>query len=384
MKDFIRSWLETFAFIKSSKSSLSLVIYSEGGEYDSYFRPLLSALSIYKNLQLCYLSSDPADPLLQQETDNVGSYYVGNGTARTYLMRCLKADVIIMTMPDLNTFHIKRSPECKNYVYFHHSMVSTHMVYRKSAFDHFDTILCVGPHHMDEIRKWEQCQGLPAKKLLEHGYGPLDTIRKVSKFRGMPSKDATGKLNVLLAPSWGPEGLMETRAVEIVETLLEAGHNVHVRPHPRTYQLSRGCLVDLEKTFSDHPNFKMNRDISQFAALLEAHILISDWSGVAMEFAFGLERPVLFIDVPRKLNNPCYEEIDIVPIEVSYREKVGVVIAPDRINDIPEALDMMYEKAANFQSRIQEFRDKNIFHIDKSAQVGASHIYNLLTQDGAA
>ena len=32
--------------------------------------------------------------------------------------------------------------------------------------------------------------------------------------------------------------------------------------------------------------------------------MVSDWSGVAMEFAFGLERPVLFIDVPRKTNNP--------------------------------------------------------------------------------
>jgi YidC/Oxa1 family membrane protein insertase len=383
LKTFIRSWRETFAFIEFSKSPLSLVIYSEGGDYDSYFRPLLNALSTYKNLQLCYLSSDPTDPYLQEKSDNFSSFYIGKGTARTYLMRCLKADVVIMTMPDLDSFQIKRSPECKNYVYFHHSMVSTHMVYRKSAFDHFDTMLCVGPHHMGEVRKWEKSQGLPAKKLLEHGYGPLDTIREISKFRGMPSKDAMGKLNVLLAPSWGPEGVMETQAVEVVETLLEAGHNVHVRPHPRTFQLARECLINLEKTFSDHPNFEMNRGISEFSALLEAHILISDWSGVAMEFAFGLERPVLFIDVPRKLNNPCYEDIDIVPIEVSYREKVGVVIAPNRVNDIPKTLDIMYEKATDFQSQIQEFRNQNIYHIDKSAQVGANHIYNLLSQDGA-
>ena len=64
---------------------------------------------------------------------------------------------MIMTMPDLETFHIKRSKSHPvHYIYMFHSMVSTHLVYRKSAFDNYDTIFCVGEHHLDEIQNTEK------------------------------------------------------------------------------------------------------------------------------------------------------------------------------------------------------------------------------------
>ena len=43
--------------------------------------------------------------------------------------------------------------------------------------------------------------------------------------------------------------------------------------------------------------------------------MISDWSGVAIEYAFAFEKPVLFIDTPQKINNPDCYQIDIVPLE---------------------------------------------------------------------
>ena len=44
--------------------------------------------------------------------------------------------------------------------------------------------------------------------------------------------------------------------------------------------------------------------------------MISDWSGVAIEYAFSLEKPVLYIDVPQKIFNPNFDEIGIVPMEI--------------------------------------------------------------------
>ena len=58
--------------------------------------------------------------------------------------------------------------------------------------------------------------------------------------------------------------------------------------------------------------------------------MVSDWSGAALEYAFGLERPVLFVDVPRKVNNPEYERLGIEPFEASVREQIGRVVAPER------------------------------------------------------
>ena len=146
-KTFIRSWRDTFNFINTSSPLARLVFYSEGGQYLAYFEPVLKELEDKFALDIYYLTSDPDDLLLSNSSSKIKPYFIGKGSARTFLLNSLKAGIVVMTMPDINTFHIKRSKFCQHYCYLHHSMVSTHMVYRKRAFDHFDSILCVGPHH---------------------------------------------------------------------------------------------------------------------------------------------------------------------------------------------------------------------------------------------
>ena len=104
------------------------------------------------------------------------------------------------------------------------------MVYRKGAFDHFDSILCVGDHQIKEIRAWEALQGLPPKQLFKHGHPSLDALMNAAKENPAPPVSDDMHLNILLAPSWGPLGLMETRGEEVVQTILDAGHLVRVRP----------------------------------------------------------------------------------------------------------------------------------------------------------
>jgi YidC/Oxa1 family membrane protein insertase len=55
-------------------------------------------------------------------------------------------------------------------------MTSTHMVLRKGAFDAYDTIFCVGPHHVAESREAEQIYGLKPRSLAEIGYVKLDAL----------------------------------------------------------------------------------------------------------------------------------------------------------------------------------------------------------------
>ena len=101
---------------------------------------------------------------------------------------------------------------------------------------------------------------------------------------------------------------------------------------------------------------------------------MSDWSGVALEYAFGLVRPVLFVDVPRKVNNAEYERLGIEPIEASIREKVGRVVAarPAR----PGARDGRgaVQRGSEFSDSIRKTRDSNIFNVGASGRVAAELI----------
>ena len=366
-------------FLKDPTASDGIVFYSEGEAYAPYLRPVINALADVYDGPIFYLTSDANDHVLIDGWPDVRSYYISNGHVRTYVLNHMHAAVVAMTSPDINTFRIKRSPKARHYAYLHHSLVSTHMVYRKGAFDNFDSILCVGSHQIEEIRAWEELKGLPPKQLFKHGHPPLDVLIEAAKASPVPPVGDDKKLNILLAPSWGSVGLMETRAEEVVQIIIDAGHFVRVRPHPRTRQISGVVLDALAAKFADHPRFDMNEDTTRYNALFKSHIMISDWSGAAMEFAFGLERPVLFVDVPRKINNPDYALIPLTPLEVSYREEVGRIISPERLDELPVVLASLQEDAPSFKRRMRALRQKKLYNIGGSASRGAEFLTELAT-----
>jgi hypothetical protein len=373
--EFLRAWRDARRFCNERRR---IVFYSEGRSYTKYFDAVIRALIENQGARLAYLTSDPADPILAVHDPRIDVFYVGMRSVRTFVFQMLKASVLITTMPDLETFHIKRSRvHPVHYVYLHHSIVSTHMIYRSKAFDHFDSILCVGPHHLEEIRAWEKLNGLPEKRLFEHGYAPLDSLMASARSLGRPPRLEDGMLNVLLAPTWGPNGILERGAEPLVDALLQAGHRVVVRPHPRTLQFSGRKLDALSAHFKDNPRFFLDKDTATLETLLHSHIMISDWSGVAMEYTFGLERPVLFIDVPRKVNNPRWSEIGIVPLEDFYRKEVGLILPHDRLADAPTIVEYLWESSAAFAERARALRDKYVFNPGSSGSCGAKIIAGL-------
>ena len=77
----------------------------------------------------------------------------------------IKKKVIIMTTPDLNNFYLKKTPS-NRYVYLHHSMCSTHMIYNPKAFDNFDYIFNVGEYQNLEIKEREKIYKLKKKNYI--------------------------------------------------------------------------------------------------------------------------------------------------------------------------------------------------------------------------
>ena len=106
--------------------------------------------------------------------------------------------------------------------------------------------------------------------------------------------------------------------------------------------------------------------------------MITDWSGSSLEFAFGFEKPILFVDVPKKINNPEFKKINLIPIEVSVREKIGKIISPDKLESIPKELKELILRTDEFQKQIVDIRNESIFNIKESKKYGAETIIELL------
>ena len=159
--DSLQEWKELRRFQKLDEKNRKIVFYLENEYYATYFEKLIKELTNVHGLTICYVTSSKTDPILNSNNDKILAFYVGDGTARTNFFMNLKADILVMTMPDLETLHIKRSKIFPvQYVYVFHAMVSTHVVYRKAAFDNFDTIFCVGNYQIEEIRNTEKVYNL--------------------------------------------------------------------------------------------------------------------------------------------------------------------------------------------------------------------------------
>ncbi len=334
----IRGIFSVINFMSLPKKKRRITFYSEGVKYWPHLEGLVRTLLATNVSPICYISSSPDDPGLMLENANYHKFYVGTGFILNWIFQNIDTDFMIMTTPDLHQYQVKRSHYPVHYIYVQHSLVSLHMAYRKGAFDHFDTICCSGPHHVKEIRAMEVKYELPAKNIFEHGYSRLDTITQQDQEKYGTKKNISNTKHILIAPSWGPNGLIESGlAKQLIEDLLKQSYYVTLRPHPQTIKHAASNVDKIIALYEEHSLFSYEDNVSNNDSFHYSDIMISDWSGAALEYAFGLQKPIIFCDIPKKANNPDYLSIDLVPLEVSIRNKIGVVW--NRKNPISDCIE---------------------------------------------
>ena len=355
------------------KNQRQITFYSEGKDYWAHIKGLLTSTLKKTDKSVCYVSSSLDDPGLIFEHPKLKTFFIGMGFVRDYFFQNLDTNIMIMTMPDLHNFQVKRSRHNVHYVYVQHSLVSLHMVYRQGAFDHYDTICAAGPHHVKEIRATEAKYNLPSKNIFELGYSRLDNLIHTSK--DYPQFITVKKTyrKILIAPSWGPEGIIESGLGKtLVQELLNLGHKVTLRPHPQTIKFAKSKIDEIKNEHKDNPSFTFEESINGQKSLHQSDIMVSDWSGAAIEYAIALNKSVIFCDVPRKVNNLNYGDIDIEPLEISIREEIGVIW--DGVSSVGELVVRCEQKR---KADLKELTNKYVFNAGRSDDIFYKYISKL-------
>ncbi len=359
-------WKELRKFEKLDESKSMIVFYAENKASMNHFKTLIFELTEKMNLEICYVTSVKDDPMLTSQNLKIQSFYIGDGTARTKFFLTLKARILIMDMPDLEKFHIKRSK----------AMFSVHSYLREGAIDNYDTIFCVGEHHKNEIRETEKVYKLKPKKLIEYGFGRLDTLLvQNEKFQKIDKK--SNEL-IIISPSYGKNNLLELCGIELLDILLNSNFKILLRPHFKTLKESKKLINTILEKFGDNPNFTLEEGIIPPEKFHKSKCMISDWSGISLEYAFTFERPVVFIDVPKKVLNPNSADISLEPIEISIREKIGYVISPTNLVKIPNIIKKINEDKS-LNNQIEKIRSETVYHIGNSAEIGSKYIQELIS-----
>lgn len=355
-----------------------LVFYSESSGFYKYYKGIIEYLLDYTNLTIHYITSDPNDQVfaISKERPALRAYYIGEKRLITLMMK-LEADIVVMTMPDLENYHIKRSYIRKDieYIYIPHCMDSLNMTMRTHSMDHYDTVFCVGKHHKEEIEKTEQVYQTTRKKLIDWGYGLWDEM--CADYEKMP-KEVHEQKSILIAPSWQEDNIVDSCLEDILDGLTGKGYKVTVRPHPQHVRHKKEKMESLKQRYKENPDIEIQTDFSSNSTVFEADLMITDWSGIAYEYAFTTKKPVLFINTPMKIMNPEYQKIDTVPINIQVREEIGLSLDLDKLDLVAESVAELLKKKDSYYEKITAFTDEYIYNHGSSSRVGARYIIEQL------
>ena len=365
-------WQELKKIEKLELKEKEIVFYVENIASMNHFRLLIKELIENYDYRICIVSS--IKKIHFNETEKIKIFFIGNGSARTKFFLTLKAKILIMDMPDLENFHIKKSKIYPvHYIYIFHSMFSTHSYLREKALFHYNTIFCVGEHHIKEIRNTEKIYNLKPKELLNYGFSRLDELIDNNNEKSiMANKHSV----ILIAPSYGKNNIIEKCGLELIEFLINNNYQVVLRPHHKSFEESKKKISQIEKKFSNDKNFRIEKGVISNELLQSSLCLISDWSGISFEYAFIQKKPTIFINLPKKENNSNVKKIGIEPIEIKLREEIGYIIQPFEFKKIIESInDHNINKKKEF---IEHHKSKLIFNIGNSAKIGGKYIDELL------
>ncbi|MCL2169186.1 MAG: YidC/Oxa1 family membrane protein insertase [Defluviitaleaceae bacterium] len=352
-----------------------LVFYAlTGGQY-KYYATTIDYLLKNSDITIHYLTNDPNDKVFDNiNHERFKSYFVTERKAIGLLLR-LECAIMATTVQDLQTYHIKRSIAKLDIEYIHipHGPASLHLTAREAAYDHFDTFFCVGPHQANELRRREEMAGLHKKTLVKAGYGLYDQL--LERVRDLPEKTDTTP-QILIAPSWQPENILDICAAPLINGLLGRGWRVIVRPHPQHLQVFPEVIDELKAKFGNE--IIIDTDFLSNENIFTSDVLITDWSGIAFEFSFTTLRPSIFVDTPMKVLNPGYQAYELPVTDILFRDKVGVSVSLQNVGEIGNVVDKLLADKDAFGSQIEAVAKEYIYHHGRSGEASAKFIIKRL------
>ena len=371
-----RSKEEAARFARAEKK---LVFYAlTGGQY-RFYKNIIEYLLEHSNITIHYLTNDPDDGVFNLNHEQLIPYYATQGRTISLLLR-LNTEMFVTTVTDLQVYHMKRSivREDIEYVHIVHGLSSTHMAAREKSYDYFDTIFCVGPHQVDEIRVRVKLANLAPKRLVASGYSIYDQL---VDFYTENNSVVNEKPQILIAPSWQTGNILETCIEEMLGFLLGRGRRIIIRPHIQFVNMFPRKMEELSLAYTqqiESGEIVFDLDFSENKYIFVSDLVITDWSGVAYEFSYCSLKPSIFINTPMKVLNPNYENYNVEVLDITLRDKVGVSIDLDKLDTLGDIVDNLLSEKEAYKSKIKDVVNKYLYHPNRSGEAGAKYIINQL------
>lgn len=320
-----------------------IVLFIENSGYLKYTLPYIE---IIEDLDIEYhIFSLETSEELGYKNDKVS--YFKNKAELNESLRTLSCKCFITTTPGVGNFYFKKSkvsPKFNRpkYIYFFHSLNSPNENYSKNSFNGFDLVFSPNKIISDQL---SLIVNTKKTEIVTAGYQYLN--------REINTKIDTAN-KALIAPSWGKNNYFSENYTvylyDLVKNLEDLGLEVFLRPH--TMDIENFARLKNTQNFSFYTND--NIAYNQF------EYLITDWSGIALEFFYSNKKTVGFLDTPKKIRRSLKKsEFGINLIENEIRGKIGPVLNYKNPN-LTSMLNFKYKKSDYIDSLFNPKFDKDL------------------------
>ncbi len=361
----------TFANGKTKSDNQNIMpfcIFSEGKKYWNVYRPICDEFE-KRQKEIWYLTGSPDDPALSKDYKYVHAQFIGEGNKAISKMNFVQADIVLSTTPSLDVFQWKRSKNVKYYVHIGHAATDL-TTYKMYGLDYYDAVLASGQYQIDQIRKLEASRGTTPKDMRLVGMPYLDDLKERLDALSPEDRKDNKEPVVLLAPSWGVNGILKLYGAPFIEKLVKTGYKIIIRPHPQCFTSEKEMIDDLMHRFPENDKLKWNRDPDNFNVLNESDILISDFSGVIYDFLLVFNKPIIFT-APSfdRAEYDCYWDDDEL-WSIATLSKVGRELSAENFDNIAELIKECLEgnEAERFAEGREQARSETWYDVGNGAK----------------
>ncbi len=351
------------------EKKIPYVIFSEGGKYWNVFKSVLDEFE-KRGVDIEYLTADENDPGLSAEYSHVTSRFIGSGNKAYAKLNILNAGILLSTTPGLDVYQWKRSEDTDYYVHILHAAGASASGYRMFSLDHYDAVLLTGSYQIDEIRELERKRNEEPKELLVVGCTYMDKLKERLDAEGNGKREGR---TVLLAPSWGKSSILCRFGNRIIDSILQTGYKLMIRPHPQAFVSDKEVIDRLTSEYPDSDVIKWDRDPDNFESLDKSDILISDFSSVVFDYSLIFNKP--FIYAEGAFDKSCYDAywLDEEIWKIRILPKLGIPLREEDFPRLKEVIDKTLSDDTLSEGR-EEARSEAWANIGHSAFLTADYM----------
>ena len=357
-------------FIKFTFNYKKFTFYSESKHYQkNYIDFIIELVKKFPEEKIYYFSSDLNDKI--RDYNQVVNIYIGKGIIRVLFFIFVKSKYFFMTLTDLNNHELKKSKFVKEYIYIFHSAISLYRGYTKGAFDFYDTFFSIGSVCTMELNEIINKRSLGEKKIENIGYFLFDHLEK-------KLSDYNKKNYILIAPSWNKnsENFFLKDCFELIKYLLNENFKVILRPHPEHLKSNLKHINLIKKQFMSNNNFNFDLEHDNIKSISESEYLITDYSGIAIEYTLIGEKPVIYFDEYPKLHNSDFEKNYKTKnlIEDEIKSLFGKSFRIDDLNKLSQELKLFQKNFNLKKNEIRKYKNKSFYNYNTSTRIAVSKL----------